>query len=123
VLRAGLREATSNTSSWDTLRISYDQIRETLEGAQRERGTDLTIFSLRANSMARHVGGAQTSRVWSEICNELVHRCCTLYPRNLVEVCRLPPSAGRAPSTCIPWSHPVGAPHSGRRFRALNLWH
>ena len=88
------------------LRISDDQIRESLEGAQlelqRERGTDLTIFSPRAASMAHHIGDAQASRVWSEICNELVHRCCTLYPANFVGVCQLPQSPGVPPQTCIP---------------------
>jgi len=88
------------------LRISDDQIRESLEGAQlkfqHERGTDLTIFSPRASSMAHHIGDAQTSRVWSEICNELIHRCCALYPKNFVGVCQLPQSPGVPPETCIP---------------------
>jgi 4-oxalmesaconate hydratase len=88
------------------LRISDDQIRESLEGAQlelqRERGTDLTIFSPRAASMAHHIGDAEVSRVWSELCNELVHRCCTLYPANFVGVCQLPQSPGVPPQTCIP---------------------
>jgi len=87
------------------LRVSDDQIRESLEGAQlklqRERGTDLTIFSPRAASMAHHIGDVQVSRVWSEICNELVHRCCTLYPDNFVGVCQLPQSPGVPPETCI----------------------
>ncbi len=87
------------------LRVSDDQLRESLEGAQlkqqRERGTDLTIFSPRAASMAHHIGDAQVSRVWSEICNDLVHRCCTLYPDNFVGVCQLPQSPGVPPATCI----------------------
>ena len=45
--------------------ISDDQIRESLEGAQlklqRERGTDLTIFSPRASAMAHHVGSEATA--------------------------------------------------------------
>jgi len=88
-----------------SLRISDDQIRESLEGAQlklqRLRGTDLTLFSPRASSMAHHIGDGETSRVWSEICNELVHRCCTLYPDNFVGVCQLPQSPGVRPETCI----------------------
>ena len=74
----------SQAPSKASLRISDDQIRESLEGAQlklqRMRGTDLTFFSPRASAMAHHIGDARTSLVWSEICNELVHRCCTLYP-------------------------------------------
>ena len=46
----------------DSLQISDDQIRESLEGAQlklqRERGTDLTIFSPRAGGMGHHIGNA-----------------------------------------------------------------
>ena len=47
------------------LRISDDEIRESLEGAQlklqRERGTDVTFFSPRASAMEHHVGDAKTS--------------------------------------------------------------
>ncbi len=90
----------------DSLAIRDDQIRESLEGSQlklqRERGTDLTIFSPRAGSMGHHIGTAAVSQQWSEICNELVHRVCTLYPRNFVGVCQLPQSPGVAPKNCIP---------------------
>jgi 4-oxalmesaconate hydratase len=98
---ANLSQAPSKAS----LRISDDQIRESLEGAQlklqRMRGTDLTFFSPRASAMAHHIGDARTSLVWSEICNELVHRCCMIYPDNFVGVCQLPQSPGVRPETCI----------------------
>lgn len=85
--------------------ISDDQIRESLERAQlriqRERGTDLTIFSPRAGGMGHHIGDANTSRHWSEICNELIHRVCTLYPENFAGVCQLPQSPGVRPDNCI----------------------
>ena len=88
-----------------SLRISDDQIRESLEGAQlklqRARGTDVTLFSPRASAMAHHVGNADTSRVWTDLCNELVHRCCVLYPDNFVGVAQLPQSPGVPPATCI----------------------
>jgi len=90
------------TVSADTLRISDDQIRESLENAQlrlqRERGTDLTIFSPRASAMAHHVGNEATSLLWSRICNDLIHRVCSLYPNNFVGVCQLPQSPGVAPA-------------------------
>jgi 4-oxalmesaconate hydratase len=83
------------------LDISDDQIRESLEGAQlklqRERGTDLTIFSPRASAMGHHIGNELTSRHWTEACNDLIHRVCTLYPKNFVGVCQLPQSPGVAP--------------------------
>ena len=88
-----------------TLRISDDEIRESLEGAQlriqRERGTDLTIFSPRAMGMSHHIGNETTSRHWSEHCNDLIHRVCKLYPANFVGVCQLPQSPGVRPQNCI----------------------
>ena len=78
--------------------ISDDEIRESLEGAQlklqRERGTDLTIFSPRASWMGHHLGNIHTSRFWTEHCNELVRRVCDLYPANFAPVCQLPQSPG-----------------------------
>ncbi len=89
-----------------SLGISDDEIRESVEGAQirlqHERGTDLTLFSPRAAGMGHHVGDASTSRYWSEHCNELIHRVCTLYPQRFVGVCQLPQSPGVSPATCIP---------------------
>jgi 4-oxalmesaconate hydratase len=87
------------------LAISDDEIRETLETAQlklqKERGTDVTIFSPGAGKMAHHVGDAAVSALWSEVSNDLIHRACTLFPRNLVGVCQLPQSPGVRPDTCI----------------------
>ena len=88
-----------------TLHISDDQIRESVEKAQlklqRERGTDVTIFSPRAAGMGHHVGDATTSLHWSQACNDLIHRVCSLYPRNFVGVCQLPQSPGVPPANCI----------------------
>jgi 4-oxalmesaconate hydratase len=88
------------------LRISDDEIRESLEGAQlrlqRERGTDLTFFSPRAGSMEHHVGDARMSEAWSRACNDLIHRVCGLYPSSFAPVCQLPQSPGVAPANCIP---------------------
>src|SRR5262245_8191105 len=84
---AGLADASRRPAPTE-LGISDDQIRDSLEKAQlkfqRERGTDVTIFSPRAAGMAHHVGTPETSRVWSQICNDLIHRVCTLYPDNFV---------------------------------------
>lgn len=87
------------------LKVSDDNIRESLENAQlkiqRERGTDRTIFSPRAVGMGHHIGNETTSRFWSEHCNELIHRVCELYPENFVGVCQLPQSPGVEPKNCI----------------------
>jgi 4-oxalmesaconate hydratase len=86
-------------------RISDDEIRESLEGAQlslqRERGTDVTFFSPRASAMEHHVGDAATSLAWSRVCNDLIHRVCRLYPHNFVAVCQLPQSPGVPPTACL----------------------
>ncbi len=73
---------------------------------QNERGTDLTIFSPRASGMAHHDGTAEMNAAWSEMCNTLIHRVCTLFPRNFVGVCQLPQAPGVPPANCIPrsWS-------------------
>jgi 4-oxalmesaconate hydratase len=87
------------------LTITDDEIRASLEGAQlklqRERGTDLTVFSPRASGMGHHIGDAAISLEWSQACNELIHRVCTLYSRNFVGVCQLPQSPGVNPATCV----------------------
>ncbi len=78
--------------------ISDQQIRESIEGAQlarqRERGSDLTLFSPIAGQMGHHLGTAEMSIVWSRICNDLIARVCTLFPDNFVAVCQLPQSPG-----------------------------
>ena len=85
--------------------ISDDQIRESLEGAQlklqRERGTDLTIFSPRAAGMGHHIGDGNTSLAWTQVCNDLIHRCCSLYPDKFVGVCQLPQTPGVPPTNSI----------------------
>ena len=95
----------SHVPSKGKLNVSDDQIRESLENAQvkfqRERGTDLTIFSPRASAMAHHIGDATTSLHWSQHCNDLIHRACSLYPSNFVGVCQLPQSPGVPPANSI----------------------
>jgi 4-oxalmesaconate hydratase len=87
------------------LRISDDEIRAGLEPAQlkfqRERGTDLALFSPRASGMGHHIGDAETSLAWSRLCNDMIHRVCGLYPKNFIGVCQLPQSPGVPPASCI----------------------
>ncbi|KAA9149247.1 amidohydrolase [Amycolatopsis acidicola] len=88
------------------LRISDDELRETIEGNQLklmdERGIDLTIFSPRASFMAHHIGGFETSAEWAGICNELCYRVSKLYPDRFAPAAMLPQSPGVDPATCIP---------------------
>src|SRR5213592_2458385 len=62
--KAALKDP-AQTPSRASLKISDDQIRDSLENAQlklqRARGSDLTIFSPRASTMAHHIGNEGTS--------------------------------------------------------------
>ncbi len=85
--------------------ITDQQIIDSLEGAQlklqRERGTDLTIFSPRASWMGHHIGNVTTSETWTQHCNELIYRITRLYPENFVGVAQLPQTPGVAPTACV----------------------
>lgn len=102
---AALKDASLTSPSKADIAISDDEIRETLEEnqvkLQRERGTDVTIFSPGAGKMGHHIGNADTSQVWSEVCNNLIYRATQLFPTSFVGVCQLPQSPGVAPENCI----------------------
>lgn len=86
--------------------VSDDEIIESIENnqlrLQKERGTDLTIFSPRASWMGHHIGNEYTSRYWTEHQNELIKRVCELFPQNFAPVAQLPQSPGVAPEKSIP---------------------
>ncbi|MFI9788936.1 amidohydrolase family protein [Kitasatospora sp. NPDC051984] len=88
------------------LLISDDDLRAAIEPNQLrlmdERGTDLTVFSPRASFMAHHLGDFAVSAAWARICNDLVHRVSTLYPRRFAMGAMLPQSPGVDPATCLP---------------------
>ena len=102
----GLKADPSFLPSRADLNITDDEIRERLEPAQlklqRERGSDLTIFSPRAVGMGHHLGTEQTSHYWAEICNNMVRRVCDLYPDKFAPVCQLPQFPGVEPKKSIP---------------------
>ena len=87
------------------LNVSDAEIRESIENSQlriqRDRGTDVTIFSPRASGMGHHFGNALISRYWAETCNELIDRVCRMFPENFVGVCQLPQSPGVSPANCV----------------------
>ena len=101
--------------------ISDDAIRESLEGAQlklqRERGTDLTLFSPRASWMGHHLGTVHTSVHWTEHCNDLVRRVCDLYPQNFAPVCQLPQSPGAPIEPSVARAAPVRGGDGLRRLQ------
>jgi 4-oxalmesaconate hydratase len=84
------------------MNVSDDEIRQSIEGGQlkqqRERGTDLTLFSPRASWMGHHFGNGLISRYWIEHTNDLVYRVQEMFPENFVGVCALPQTPGQGPS-------------------------
>jgi 4-oxalmesaconate hydratase len=103
--KSALERDPNALSSKGVLSITDDQLRESVEGAQlklqRERGTDVTIFSPRASWMGHHIGNASTSQAWTEHCNDLIYRLTKLYPDNFVGVAQLPQSPGAPLDTSI----------------------
>jgi 4-oxalmesaconate hydratase len=101
---AGLADPGRRPSSTD-LGISDEALIKSVEPQmklQKERGSDLTIFSPRAAGMAHHVGTEAVSVQWSAVSNDLIHRICTLLPDNFVGVGQLPQHPGVSPKNCIP---------------------
>jgi 4-oxalmesaconate hydratase len=90
----------------EPLNMSDDEIRETIEKGQlklqKERGTDVTLFSPRASTMSHHEGDERTSQQWSQVSNDLIARVCRLFPNDFVGVCMLPQHPGAPPANCIP---------------------
>jgi len=93
---AGLKDANAPPARPGA--ISDDEIRETIEKnqlrLQRQRGSDLTLFSPRASAMGHHLGNEAISSAWTRANNDLIKRVVDLYPENFVGVCQLPQSPG-----------------------------
>jgi 4-oxalmesaconate hydratase len=86
------------------LAVSDDALRESVQpqlAFQRDRGTDLTLFSPRASAMAHHIGDARTSLDWARHCNDLIHRVCGLFPQSFVGVCQLPQTPAAPLANCV----------------------
>ncbi len=101
---AGLADPARRPSSTD-LGITDEMLVKSVEPQlkfQKERGSDLTIFSPRASGMAHHVGTEAVSQQWTTISNDLIHRICALLPDNFAAVGQLPQFPGVAPKNCIP---------------------
>jgi 4-oxalmesaconate hydratase len=103
--KAALKQDPQHVGAKGVINISDDQIRDSLENSQlklqRERGSDLTIFSPRASWMGPHIGNAWTSKFWTEHTNELIHRVTQLYPDNFIGACALPQSPGTSMDNSI----------------------
>lgn len=85
--------------------VSDDEIKESIVNnqlkLQKDRGTDLTIFSPRASWMGHHIGNEYTSQYWTENQNDLIRRVCDLFPKNFAPVAQLPQSPGISPARSV----------------------
>jgi 4-oxalmesaconate hydratase len=103
--KAELARDANHQAQKGKVEISDDELRDSVENAQlklqRERGTDVTIFSPRASWMGHHIGNASTSQAWTEHCNDLIYRLTRLYPDNFIGVAQLPQSPGAPIDTSV----------------------
>ncbi|MBV9357891.1 MAG: amidohydrolase, partial [Chloroflexi bacterium] len=101
----GAQVAQLSAPSRGTMKVSDDEIRQSIEGGQlrqqRARGIDLTLFSPRASWMGHHFGNELISRYWTEHLNDLIHRVCRLFPDSFASVCMLPQSPAVSPTGCV----------------------
>ena len=101
---AGLADPARGPKTTD-LGIGDEELIKSVEpqlALQKARGSDLTIFSPRAAGMAHHVGTEAVSLEWTTLCNNLIHRVCSLLPDNFVGIGQLPQSPGAPTSNCLP---------------------
>ncbi len=100
---AGLTDAMRRPQGSE-LGISDEEIVKSVQPQikfQKERGSDLTIFSPRAAGMGHHVGTEAIGQEWSRLSNDMIHRVCTLLPENFAAVGQLPQVPGVSPRNCI----------------------
>jgi hypothetical protein len=104
----------------DGAHVSDDQIREAIENGQlklqKERGSDLTLFSPIAGLMSHHLGNERTSLEWAAISNDLVHRVTEMYPDNFAPVGMLPQS----PHSDWP-CRPAAGDRAGQTLPSVNI--
>ena len=101
---AGLADAMRKPTSTD-LGITDDMLLKSVEPQlkfQKDRGSDLTVFSPRASGMGHHVGNEAIGHVWSRMSNDLIHRVCTLLPDSFAPVGQLPQFPGVPIENCVP---------------------
>ncbi len=101
---AGIADPARKPASTD-LGITDEMLVKSVEPQlrlQKERGSDLTIFSPRAAGMAHHVGTEAVGREWAQVSNDLIARICTLLPDNFAPVGQLPQFPGAPIDNCIP---------------------
>ena len=102
---AGIKDP-SQTPKVSELKISDDELRETIEANQlklmKQRGADLTIFSPRASFMAHHIGDFRCPQLGLRSATSFAIACRSSSPTtsSAPPCCRKAP--GVDPRTCIP---------------------
>src|SRR3954466_3651315 len=89
---AGLADAARRPTTSD-LGLSDEQIVASVQPQlkfQKDRGTDLTIFSPRASGMGHHVGTEAVGKEWTRLSNDMIARVCKLLPDSFIGVGQLP---------------------------------
>jgi 4-oxalmesaconate hydratase len=85
--------------------VTDDDLRSCIEANQlaliSERQVGRVLFSATAGGMAHHHGTARTSRAWSELVNDIIHRVCGLWPQSFTGVAQLPQSPGVSPAEWV----------------------
>ena len=51
--------------------------------------------------MGHHAGDATANLRWAQLCNDLIHRVCRLFPKQFVGVCQLPQTVGGSPADSV----------------------
>jgi len=100
---AGLADAMRKPATTE-LGITDEMLLKSVEPQlkmQRDRGSDLTIFSPRASGMGHHVGNEEIGHVWTRMSNDLIDRICKLLPDNFAPVGQLPQFPGKPPANCV----------------------
>lgn len=93
-----------NRPTRGSLKISDDEIIASLQGQLKQlenMGIDRVMYSPRAGGMGHEIGNELVSRYWTETCNDLIARVCSLYPDIFIPVCALPQSPGVSPANCV----------------------
>jgi 4-oxalmesaconate hydratase len=101
---AGIADAARAPASED-LGLTDEQLVQSVQPQlkqQKERGSDLTVFSPRAAGMAHHVGTEKVGLQWARVSNNLIDRICKLLPDNFAPVGQLPQFPGAPIENCLP---------------------
>ncbi len=101
VYRAGQISGGNQPRPFKSSSISDEAIAASVKDKQiahmAMKGIDRLVFSPQAGAMGHQFGGELISRYWTQACNDMIHRVCSLFPDKLLPSCQLPQSPGVPP--------------------------